>query len=393
MKHDFQTCVDRTDQGSKKWRLMRESKENIGENVAPLSIADLDFPMAPGIVEGLKEELDRFIMGYTVPTKEYLESVKNWMKTQHNWEVEEDWLVTAPGVVPAINVFVNAFTEEGDGVIILEPVYNPFSETIKNHHREVMAVDLVNEQGEYSIDFDALEAVAKDEKSKAMIFCSPHNPLGRVWTKEELERVAQICMDNQLYLFSDEIHFDLAHKDYQHHVFASLSPEIAQHVVVATAPSKTFNLAGLQTSNIFIPNSEWRERYSETADRLDLKSVPALGLLACQYAYNTSLEWKEELVELIYHNYLVAKEIIERELPKGIVTPMQASYLLWLDLREYDLSCEEIAKISEENDVFLNNGQMFGKCGECFVRIHLAVPTKVIEAAVKRFCQGINNYS
>ncbi|MGF3075764.1 MalY/PatB family protein [Facklamia sp. P12945] len=389
MAYDFKTCVDRTQQGSKKWLLMRESNKNIPEGIAPLSVADLDFPMAPGIIEGLKKDLDELVLGYTVPNQAYYEAVKKWMKDQHQWDVKEEWMVTAPGVVPAINVFVNAFTQKGDGIIILEPVYGPFTAAIENNERKKINVELINNEGYYTIDFEALEAAAKE--AKAMIFCSPHNPVGRVWKKEELEKVAKICKENDLYLFSDEIHFDLAHKNFKHNVFANLSDDIAQRVVVATAPSKTFNLAGLQTSNIFIVNPEWRQRYIETAEKMNLLSVPVLGLYACKHAYNDCLDWKEALVELIEENYQMAKAMIEDQLPEIVVTPMEASYLLWLDLTPLNMECEEIIKLLEAHHVYINNGVMFGSCGEGFIRIHLALPKEIVKESIERFIEAIKS--
>ena len=392
MKYDFTTCIDRTSQGSKKWLLMREAKEDIQEGITPLSVADLDFPMPPAVVEGLKKDLDSFICGYTLPTDAYFQAVQKWMRDQHHWEVERDWLVTTPGVVPAINVFVNAFTEPGDGVIIFQPVYGPFADQVVNHQRDLTVVELINQEGSYTINFEAFKEAAKDPHNKAVIFCSPHNPCGRIWTPKELEEVAAICMEHDLYLFSDEIHFDLAHKEYTHHVFASLSPEIAQHVIVATAPSKTFNLAGLQTSNIFIPNSEWRERYTLMAEKLNLLGSPALGLLACQHAYNTSADWKDELVEVIEHNMHSARQTIQEKLPKAVVTPAQASYLLWVDLRQYNLKSDDIMELMLENDLFVTDGRAFGQAGDGFIRIHLALPTKIAEAAIDRLCQALKDY-
>lgn len=389
MKYDFTTCVDRTSQGSKKWLLMREAKDKIQEGVTPLSVADLDFPMPPAVVEGLKKDLDSFICGYTLPTDAYFQAVHKWMIEQHGWEVERDWLVTTPGVVPAINVFVNAFTDPGDGIIIFQPVYGPFADQVVNHQRDLTVVNLINHDGAYSIDFDAFEKAAKDPHNKALIFCSPHNPCGRVWTREELEQVATICKSHDLYLFSDEIHFDLIHKNFKHHVFANISPEVAEHVVVATAPSKTFNLAGLQTSNIFIPNREWRERYVQTAEKLNLLGSPALGLLACQHAYNTSADWKEELVEVIEHNMQEAQQMIQEKLPKAIVTSAQASYLLWVDLRAFQLTSDELMALMIEHDLFVTDGRAFGQAGDGFIRIHLALPSKVAEAAIERLCQAL----
>lgn len=388
MKYDFQTVVNRMDQGAVKWLAMHEEKEDVAENAVPLSVADLDIKMAPGIIEGLKKELDTLILGYNLPTKDYYQAVKDWMQTQHNWSVQEEWLVTAPGIVAAINVFINAFTQKGEGVMIMDPVYHPFSKTINNLERKLELVSLKNNNGCYSIDFDLLEKTAAKESTKALIFCSPHNPVGRLWTEEELRRVAEICITNDVKIFSDEVHFDLIKPGSTHHVMAGLSEEIAQHVITATAPSKTFNIAGLMTSNIFISNPQLREQYIETAERLNLISVPALGLIACQYAYATSADWKDGFVELVYDNYEVVKEMVSEKLPQAVISPLESTYLVWLDLRAYGLSPEEIDEINRQNDVCINNGQMFGESGEGFVRIHIGAPTKVIEETITRLCAG-----
>lgn len=388
MKYDFQTVVNRMDQGAVKWLAMHEEKEDVAENAVPLSVADLDIKMAPGIIEGLKKELDTLILGYNLPTQDYYQAVKDWMQTQHNWSVQEEWLVTAPGIVAAINVFINAFTQKGEGVMIMDPVYHPFSKTINNLERKLELVSLKNNNGCYSIDFDLLEKTAAKESTKALIFCSPHNPVGRLWTEEELRRVAEICITNDVKIFSDEVHFDLIKPGSTHHVMAGLSEEIAQHVITATAPSKTFNIAGLMTSNIFISNPQLREQYIETAERLNLISVPALGLIACQYAYATSADWKDGFVELVYDNYEVVKEMVSEKLPQAVISPLESTYLVWLDLRAYGLSPEEIDEINRQNDVCINNGQMFGESGEGFVRIHIGAPTKVIEETMTRLCAG-----
>lgn len=389
MKYDFQTVVNRKDQGAKKWLAMYEEKTNVAEDTVPLSVADLDVKMAPGIIEGLKKELDTLILGYNLPTEAYYQALREWMETQHKWSIKDEWVVTAPGIVAAINVFINAFTEKGEGIMIMDPVYHPFAQTITNHERVVEHVTLKNEKGYYSIDFDLLKETAAKDTTKALLFCSPHNPVGRLWTEEELRKVAEICIANDIKILSDEVHFDLIRPGSTHHVMANLSEEIANHVITATAPSKTFNIAGLCTSNIIIPNSELRQRYIETAERLNLLSVPALGLTACQYAYATSADWKDQFVELVYHNYEVAKDIVEKELPQAVISPLESTYLIWLDLGAYGFTSEEIDAINLKNDVFFNNGDMFGETGKGFVRIHIGAPTHVVQEAVTRLCSGI----
>ncbi|MDK7186830.1 MalY/PatB family protein [Facklamia hominis] len=391
MKYDFQTLVDRTEQGSKKWLLMREEKTSIADGVAPLSVADLDFPMAPELIEGLKKELDHFIMGYTVPTKRYYQAVQKWMKEQHNWEIDPEWLVTAPGVVPAISVFIQAFTNEGDGVIIFEPVYNPFRVSIEKNNRKVESVDLINCEGYYTIDFKKFEKVAAQSHTKALIFCSPHNPVGRVWHQDELKQLAEICAKYEITIFCDEIHSDLTHSDYLHIPFEKVSKTAAENVVLATAPSKTFNIAGLMTSNIFIPNPKMREIYRNMAEKLNLLTVPALGILACQIAYEDCAGWKKEFVSLIESNYHLAKSMLEEELPQAIVTKMEASYLLWLDLSSFNLDEASLNALLHEYDLFVTNGQVFSQHCTNFIRIHLALPQKVVEASINRLISALKS--
>ena len=262
MTYDFTTVVNRRPQASEKWALMRRIVPDLADDVVPFSVADMELKTAPPIIEGLIRYLsDDAILGYTVPYDAYYDAVTGWMARRHNWRIAPEWISVSNGVIPALYDLVKAFTEPGDGVILLTPVYYPFYSAIERNGRAVASCPLIDDGDAYRIDFDALERCAGDPRAKLLIFCSPHNPIGRVWTRDELERVAEICIRNDVTIVSDEIHFDLVMPGHRHTVMASLSEEIASHVVTCTAPSKTFNLAGMQTANIVIPNPTLRERF------------------------------------------------------------------------------------------------------------------------------------
>ncbi|MDR3336246.1 MAG: aminotransferase class I/II-fold pyridoxal phosphate-dependent enzyme, partial [Treponema sp.] len=282
MKHDFTTRVDRRGTGSAKWEAMYLKNPQVSPGVAPLSVAEMELLNPPEIIAGLKEFLDHAVLGYTLPTNAYKKAVAGFMKRRHNWEILEDWIVQSPGVISAFFVAVNAFTEPGDGVIIMPPVYYPFSMAANVNGRTLVNNPLIEQSGTYKIDFDDLEAKAEDPKNKLLIFCSPHNPVGRVWTKEELRCVADICNRNKVLVISDEIHFDLLLPGTTQTIYSTLSEETAQNCIVCTAPSKSFNLAGMQVSNIIIPNKELREKLANQFLRNGLVMIGILEQKACE---------------------------------------------------------------------------------------------------------------
>ena len=275
MKYDFETLIPRKNMGSRKWNVMAQHNPNAAEDVIPLSVADMEFRNPPELAQGLKDYIDRSILGYTLPNDAFYQSVARWMKNRHQWDIKPEWLVQAPGVVNALFGIVKTFTEPGDGIIIMQPVYYPFSAAITQNGRELVNNALIYEDYAYRIDFDDLEKKAKDPKNKMLILCSPHNPIGRVWTREELEKVGRICIDNNVLVVSDEIHFDFILTGHKHTVFANISEEFAQHCIICTAPSKTFNIAGLKISNIVIPNDHLRKQLLEKnlGERLLLPST------------------------------------------------------------------------------------------------------------------------
>ncbi|WP_312650279.1 MalY/PatB family protein [Proteiniclasticum sp.] len=394
MKYDFETLVDRYDTGSFKYdQMVKWNPESVSEKIVPLSVADMEFRTPPEIVEALKKYLDRHVLGYTGPTAEYLESVRNWMKKRHGWEIEDTWIVGTPGVVGAFFMAVTALTKPGDGVIVMSPVYYPFYKAVESGERTLVRNELKEVSGRYEIDFEDLEEKARDPKNTALLFCSPHNPVGRVWTREELEKVAEICERNGILVLSDEIHFDLIMPGYRHTVFSSLNEWTESNTVVFTAPSKTFNLAGMQTSNIIIANPKLRRLFIREMNKTAVMNLNALGYEACKTAYNECEDWLEELIEVIHTNHLLVKDYMEVNHPKIRVYDLEGTYLQWMDFRALRLDKTELERIlHEEALVFLDEGYFFGETGTGFERINLACPRFVLEDALKRISSVIRKY-
>ncbi len=393
MKYDFETLVARRPLSSMKWQLMLDKAPNIGEDIVPLSVADMEFKNPPELIEGLKEYLDRAPLGYTSASQEYMRAVAGWMKSKHNWDVKPEWMLPSNGVVPAIYIIVKAFTNENDGVIIMPPVYYPFAWAINNNNRKIVNNPLICKDNRYSIDFEDLEAKAKDPNNKLLILCSPHNPIGRVWTREELTRIGRICIDNNVLIVSDEIHFDFVMPGYKHTVFANISEEFADHSIICTAPSKTFNMAGLQISNIFIPNKQIRDTLIKERESAAIWDCNMIGYKACEIAYTQCQAWLEELLDVIGHNYRVCTQFIEKYLPQIKAIKLEGTYLLWLDMRALNLCCEEQEKCMECEDLYLDEGYLFGENGKGFERINLACPTVVLEAAMERLRAAVDKLS
>ena len=388
MKYDFETLIPRKNMGSRKWNVMAQHNPNAAEDVIPLSVADMEFRNPPELAQGLKDYIDRSILGYTLPNDAFYQSVARWMKNRHQWDIKPEWLVQAPGVVNALFGIVKTFTEPGDGIIIMQPVYYPFSAAITQNGRELVNNALIYEDYAYRIDFDDLEKKAKDPKNKMLILCSPHNPIGRVWTREELEKVGRICIDNNVLVVSDEIHFDFILTGHKHTVFANISEEFAQHCIICTAPSKTFNIAGLKISNIVIPNDHLRKQLLEKNQR-DFASN-ALGIQACRICYDDCGAWKDEMLCMIEYNYQQVKKFVEEKVPQIKVLELQGTYLLWLDCTALGLSDEELEKLTLGADLYLDEGYLFGPGGSGFERINLACPTRYLMAAMERFQKAIS---
>lgn len=382
--YDFETLVVRTNTGSAKWEQMKGWNPNVTDGVVPYSVADMEFKNAPEIVQGLKEYIDSTVLGYTIPTEGYFNAVCGFMKRRHNWDIKSEWIVNSPGVVNAFYSAIRGLTEPGDGVIIMSPVYYPFYSAIELNNRKVVKNPLINTGSTYVIDYEDLEIKAKDPKNKISLFCNPHNPAGRVWSKEELTKVGEICLRNNVLIISDEIHFDLIMPGYEHTVFASINEEIANNIIVCTAPSKTFNLAGMQTSNIIIPNKEIRDAYIKEVEAQGFFSLNTLGYKACEIAYTKCDAWLYELIQLIYYNHIELKKFIEENIPVIKVYDLQGTYLQWMDFNGLGLNKDELEKLMHDSELFFDEGYVFGDEGNGYERMNLACPTSVLMQGLER---------
>ncbi len=382
MKYDFETLICRKDTGSAKWEMMYQKNPYADGEIVPFSVADMEFKNAPEIIEGLKEYLDTHIMGYTGATDSYYESVITWMEEHHHFTPKREWFVETAGVVPAIHGMVRAFTEPGDGVIVMTPVYYPFFEAVVHNGRQLVETELKNTDGYYEIDFLDFEEKASREEVKLLILCSPHNPIGRVWTRGELERIAQICVRHHVFVISDEIHSDLILPGYTHTSYGELSDNYLYHCAICTAPSKTFNLAGFQTSNILIPNAVYRNKMTAARGYFSLN---ILGYQACELAYKRAGEWLKELLIVLEKNKKIVDTFFEEKFPMFRVSPLQGTYLMWIDFRPMGFAPKELERfMQQEAKLYLDEGYLFGRAGEGFERWNIACPTRVLEDALKR---------
>ncbi|QSX07864.1 pyridoxal phosphate-dependent aminotransferase [Alkalibacter rhizosphaerae] len=390
MAYDFIKVPNRRNVGSAKYQQMMDWNPKVEEDIVPFSVADMELANPPEIIKGLQDYLEDAVLGYTMPTKAYKQAVAGWMKRRHQWEIQEEWMLTAPGVVHAFFTGVQAYSDPGDGVIVMPPVYYPFYRAIEANGRKVVSNPLALEEGRYVIDYEDLEKKAKDPSNKVLLFCSPHNPVGRVWTKEELVQVAKICLENQVVMLSDEIHFDLILPGHVHTVMASLSEEAAKQTVVFTAPSKTFNLAGMQTSNIIIPDEKLRKKYEDEAAKTGIFGLNILGYKACEIAYTQCEGWLEEFLVLLEKNHQIVKEFFKVQLPDVTVFDLEGTYLQWMDFRKFGLSKEELEHVMQQKaQVFFDEGYVFGEEGAGFERMNLACPTWVLEEGLMRIKEAL----
>lgn len=392
MSYDFTTRINRQPQNSSKWQGMRKHNPEVPEGIVPLSVADMELKNPPEIIEGLKQFLDNRILGYTDAGEDYYTETVNWMQRRHHWTIDKDWLVLLPGVVTAINVAVRAFVQPREKVAILTPVYYPFKKTIEACGCRTVTSSLINQDGVYSINFEDLETKLADPNVKMLIFCSPHNPIGRVWTKEELMKVGELCLKHDILIVSDEIHFDLILPGHEHTVFASLSKELSDRMIVCTSVSKTFNLAGMQCSNIVISNPDLRAAYKATMSCYINGHLNIMAYEAATLAYRHCEGWLDELLELLETNRKTAVDFFAEHFPKAIVSPLEGTYLLWVDLRVYFTDQNEQEEfMTKKALLFLDEGYLFGEEGSGFERINLACPTSLLKESLMRLAAAYQN--
>ena len=361
------------------------SAKNASVESVPLSVADMEFPTAPPIVKAIKELADSTILGYTKPTQEYYDAVCGWMKRRHNFDVEQEWIINTPGVVDALAVLVDAATKPGDAVIILTPVYYPFDMAVLAKGRKIIYSELINNNGRYEIDFADLRKKAAMPKTKALLFCNPHNPVGRVWTEKELRTVADICCANGVFIIDDEIHHDLIMPGYEHTVMATVSESVKNNIAVCTAPSKTFNIAGLQGSNIIIPNAVMRAKAIACSMMNMQLSLNIFAYAACKAAYNECEEWLDEAIAVIASNAKYVEDFMAENFPEIKVCPLEGTYLQWIDMRGLGMTHVELKKMLEGANIYLDNGELFGNGGRGFQRINLACARVTLEKTMARF--------
>ena len=385
MKFDFDTVVNRKNTNAIKYDLAK--KRGKPEDAVSLWVADMDFPTAPCIQKAVAEKAAHGIWGYSRPDNRYYDALKKWYKERHNFEVQNEWVVNTPGVCFALATAIKAFTKEGESVLIQKPVYYPFFNIINSLQRKVVNSSLILKNNHYEIDFDDFERKIVQENVKMFILCSPHNPGGRVWTKQELQKISEICLAHNVLVVSDEIHSDITFGSNVHTVYGSLSEQALKNSIICTAPSKSFNLAGLQFSNIFIADEKLRKAFSKELDKTGYDEPSVFGIVAATAAYSEGADWFDSVKSYIWENILFAKKYIEENASQIKVLVPEGTYLLWLDFSKTGLSDSEINdRILNKAKVWLDSGSMFGKEGEKFQRINCATPRIILEDALKRIC-------
>ncbi|TLX71069.1 putative C-S lyase [Labilibacter sediminis] len=389
MKFDFDEIIDR--EGTDAFKLeLREAFFGTND-VLPLWVADMDFKAPPKVIEAIQERAAHDIYGYTIREEKFTGAIVNWLKTQHEWEIQESSIEFTPGVLPAIVVAIHEFTNPGDKVIIQTPVYPPFYSIVRDNNRELVKNSLVETEGYYTIDFESLEEQASDPKTKLFVFSNPHNPVGRAWKYEELKRIAEICLKHEVMIISDEIHSDLCLFGNKHLIMADLFPELKSQIITSMAPSKTFNVAGLSTAYAIIEDEKLKSRFHKQLNALQLHMGNLFGGVALTASYNYGVEWLESLKSYLESNALLVDSFVKEHMPEvGFVLP-EATYLLWLDFRKWDLSPAKLKKAMVEiGKVGLNDGVSFGVEGAGFQRLNIGSPKAVIQEGLERILKVRN---
>ncbi len=380
MKYDFDTLVNRKGTGSYKW----DSSE-IEADVLPMWVADMDLKTAPCIIDTLRNRVEHGVFGYVSVPDAYYDAVISWFSRRHGWEIKREWIQYTSGVVPAISAIIKGLTQPADQVLVMTPVYNCFFSSIRNNGCTAVECPLVYENNTYTIDYQALEQCAANPDVKILLLCNPHNPACRVWTREELVKIGEVCKRNNVIVVSDEIHCELVMSGHQFTPFASVSQEMQDMCITCNSPSKSFNTAGLQIANIICNNTEWQQRIDRAINDNEVCDVNPFGVAGLIAAYNEGEEWLTELCEYIEGNYNLVKEFFSKNLPQFPVTTLEGTYLVWIDCRNTGQTSDEITrKLFEEARVLLNSGTMYGAAGEGFVRLNIACPRSRVEEALNR---------
>ena len=378
--YDFDEIVSRRGTNSYKW----DSTTDAG--VLPMWVADMDFRAAPAILETLRDRIGQGVFGYTRVPDAYYDAVINWFARRHGWIMQREWIIYTSGVVPAISAIIKAMTEPGEGVLVLTPVYNCFFSSIRNNGCEVVSCPLVNVEGQWSIDFDLLERGLSRSDVRLMLLCNPHNPVGRVWTRIELERVGELCLRHGVVVVSDEIHCELTFPGHDYTPFAAISNEFLRNAIVCTSPTKAFNIAGLQIANITVADDGWRRRIDKAININEVCDVNPFGVEALMAAYNHSEPWLDALLVYLKGNYDYMVDFCRRCLPCFPLSALEGTYLVWMDCRVLGMPSVRLEeKLVDEAKLWLNAGTMYGADGEGFMRWNIACPRRLLVDGLERF--------
>ncbi|MDE5857805.1 MAG: pyridoxal phosphate-dependent aminotransferase [Muribaculaceae bacterium] len=380
MKYDFDTITPRRGTLSYKW-------DSAAEGVLPMWVADMDFKTAPAIIEALHKRIDNGIFGYTLVPDEYYNAVTSWFSRKHGWNINRDMMIYTSGVVPAISAIIKALSKPGDKVLVQTPVYNCFFSSIRNNGCEILTNPLVKNGDTYDIDFDDLERKVSDDKVSLMLLCNPHNPAGRVWSRDELKSIGEICSRHDVTVISDEIHCEFVFDGYKYTPFATVSDEAGCKCVVCVSPSKAFNIAGLQIANIIAPDEATRQKIDKAININEVCDVNPFGVIATIAAYNDGEEWLAQLLDYIRGNYEYMKNFCNEHLPDFPIAKLEATYLVWMDCTALGLKSEELEeKLVEDVNLWLNAGTMYGtEDGEGYMRWNIACPRSVLNDGLHRF--------
>ena len=388
MNYNFDEIINRNGTDSVKWDGV---EGRWGRNdLIPMWVADMDFRTAPPVVEALRKRVEHGIFGYVRVPDAYYAAVTNWFARRHDWQIEKEWIIYTTGVVPALSAVIKALTAPGDKVMVQTPVYNCFFSSIRNNGCGMIANPLIYRNGTYQIDFADLEQKAADPSVKVLLLCNPHNPAGRVWTKQELTRIGDICIRNNVWVVADEIHCELVFPGHTYIPFASISQEFLMHSVTCTSPSKAFNLAGLQIANIISADTNIRTKIDKAINVNEVCDVSPFGVEALIAAYNDSEEWLEELKQYLFDNYNYLRAYFAEYLPEFPVSILEGTYLVWVDCSVLNQSSDEIIKtLLEKEKIWVNEGSLYGEAGEGFIRINIACPRQQLIEGLNRLRRAL----
>ncbi|GGM37095.1 aminotransferase [Paraliobacillus quinghaiensis] len=384
----FDELPARKDTRSVKWDMVKALYGT--DDVQPMWVADMDLPIANPIKQALVDRAEHAIFGYTYTDKLLNQIVRQWLQKQHDWDIKSDWIIYSPGVISTLHMAVLNVTKPGDSVLIQTPVYPPFYDIVKSHDRDLVTNPLRYENGYYTIDFEDLESKFQ-QGVKAFILCNPHNPVGRVWTKEELQKITSLCLQYDVMILSDEIHADLIYNNHKHIPIASLSDKVSEQTITCMSPTKTFNLAGLQVSYAIVPNKDVRDAMKNEFKKYGMTMLNTMGITALEAAYTSGEEWLRELLQLLEHNRDLVVSAFQDH-PEITAMKAEGTYLIWLDCTDMGLSHAELKKFMQEKaKIGLNDGASFGIEGEGFMRMNIASPTNYVQEGVNKILKALDN--